>query len=63
VNTAQAEAYKLLNDNAPNEQIIKVLGMEAFTKAADGKATKIIIPSEYQSLAGMVSTVSELAGK
>jgi regulator of protease activity HflC (stomatin/prohibitin superfamily) len=63
VNKAQAEAYELLNAHAPNAQILKVKGMEAFAKAADGQATKIIIPSEYQGLAGMVSTISELAGK
>jgi len=63
VNKAQAEAYEILNAHAPNNEILKVKGMEAFAKAADGQATKIIIPSEYQGLAGMVSTISELAGK
>ncbi len=63
VNKAQAEAYELLNAHAPNSEILKIKGMEAFAKAADGQATKIIIPSEYQGLAGMVSTISELAGK
>ena len=63
VNTAKAEAFERLNQSAPCEAVLKLKGMEAFEKAADGKATKIIIPSEYQSLAGAVSTISELAGK
>lgn len=61
VNKAKAEAYDLLNAHAPKEEILKLKGMEAFEKAADGKATKIIIPSEYQNLAGMVSTLTEVA--
>lgn len=61
VNEAKAKAYELLNAHAPNESILKLKGMEAFERAADGQATKIIIPSEYQGLAGMVSTLSELA--
>ncbi len=63
VNESKAKAYELLNSHAPNQSILKLKGMEAFEKAADGKATKIIIPSEYQGLAGMVSTISELANK
>jgi len=63
INQAKAEAFKLLNANAPKEEILKLKGMEAFEKAADGQATKIIIPSEYQSLAGVVSTIGELANK
>lgn len=63
VNAAKAEAFEMLNAHSPNQAIIQLKGMEAFEKAADGKATKIIIPSEYQSLAGMVSTISELGKK
>ena len=63
VNKATADAFEMLNAHAPNESILKIKGMEAFEKAADGQATKIIIPSEYQGLAGMVSTISELAKK
>ncbi len=63
VNKAQAEAYEILNAHAPNEKILKLKGMEAFEKAAAGEANKIIIPSEYQSIAGVVSTISELAKK
>lgn len=61
VNDAKAKAYELLNAHAPNQSILRLKGMEAFEKAADGQATKIIIPSEYQGLAGMVSTIGELA--
>ena len=43
--------------------MLKLKGLEAFAKAADGKATKIIIPSEIQSLAGLVSSVKEIAGE
>ncbi len=63
VNEAKANAFELLNAKSPNEAILKLKGMEAFEKAADGQSTKIIIPSEYQNLAGVVSTISELAGK
>lgn len=63
VNQAKADAYEMLNAHAPNTSILKLKGMEAFEKAADGKATKIIIPSEYQGMAGAVSTIAELAKK
>ncbi|MCD7929328.1 MAG: paraslipin [Clostridiales bacterium] len=55
VQTAQAEALRLLNEAAPNEQVIKLKSLEAFQAAADGKATKIIIPSEIQGLAGLAA--------
>ena len=61
VNAAKADAFERLNQSAPCDAILKLKGMEAFEKAADGKSTKIIIPSEYQSLAGIVSTISELS--
>ena len=60
VNKATAEALEMLNKAAPSAAVLSLKGMEAFTKAADGQSTKIIIPSEYQSLAGMLTTVSEL---
>ena len=53
VQQATAEALKLLNEANPNEQVVKIKALEAFQAAADGKATKIIIPSEIQSLAGL----------
>lgn len=61
VNEAIANAMKLLNESAPNEQVIKLKALEAFKDAADGKATKIIIPSEIQGLAGLVGALKETA--
>ena len=55
VQQAQADALKLLNEAAPNEQVVKLKSLEAFQAAANGKATKIIIPSEIQGLAGLVA--------
>ncbi len=59
VQTATAEAIKLLNDANANDAVIKLKALEAFEKAADGQATKIIIPSEIQSLAGLAEGVIE----
>lgn len=63
VQKALADSIALLNQASPSEQVIKLKSLEAFTAAADGQATKIIIPSEIQSLAGfavsMKETVSE----
>ena len=53
VQQALADSLKLLNDSAPNDQVVKLKALEAMEKVADGKATKIIIPSELQGLAGM----------
>ena len=55
VQQATADALKLLNEANPNGQVIKLRALEAFTKAADGRATKIIIPSELQGLAGLMA--------
>ena len=60
VQQAMADAMKLLNEAAPNDQVIKLKALEAFQKAADGKATKIIIPSEIQCLAGLAAGVKAL---
>lgn len=59
VNIAVAEALRLLNDAAPNDQVIKLKALEAFKQVADGKATKIIIPSELQSLTSMLTVIKE----
>lgn len=59
VNEATANALKMLNEAAPNEQVIKLKSLEAFAKAADGKATKIIIPSEIQGIAGLATGIIE----
>lgn len=56
---ARAEGIKKLNESNPSDAVIKLKSLEAFTAAADGKATKIIIPSEIQGLAGLVSGIKE----
>ena len=60
VQQATAEALKLLNEAAPNDQVVKIKALEAFQAAADGKATKIIIPSEIQGLAGLCASAKAL---
>lgn len=57
----EAEALQLLNANAPSAQIIQLKSLEAFAKAADGKATKIIIPSEIQGLASLTGALKAIA--
>ena len=59
VQTAFAESLRMLNDANPSDNVIRIKGLEAFSKAADGKATKIIIPSEIQSLAGLATSFKE----
>ena len=61
VQEANAAGIKMINDAAPSESVIALKSLEAFAKAADGKATKIIIPSEIQSLAGLVTSATEIA--
>mgnify|MGYP007104359670 CR=1 FL=1 len=56
VQQATAQALKLLNEAAPNDQVVKLKALETMTKVADGKATKIIIPSELQGLAGLAAS-------
>jgi len=53
---ALADSLKLLNESAPNDQVVKLKALEAMEKVADGKATKIIIPSELQGLAGLAAS-------
>lgn len=59
VQEAIAEGIRKINEAAPGEGYIKIKALEAFEKAADGQATKIIIPSEIQSLAGLASGITE----
>ena len=59
VQTAQAEGIRLINEATPSKEYLSLKGMEAFEKAADGKATKIIFPSDLQSLAGVTGSVKE----
>lgn len=60
VQQAMADSMRLLNENAPNDQVIKLKALEALEKVADGKATKIIIPSEIQGLAGLAASTKAL---
>ena len=59
VQKATAEGIRLLNEACPTDAVIKLRALEAFTAAADGKATKIIIPSEIQGLAGLAEGIVE----
>jgi len=59
VQKAMADSLELLNQKAPNDQVIKLKSIEAMQKIADGKATKIIIPSEMQGLVGMANGIVE----
>lgn len=60
INQATADGLKLIKDAGADDAVIKLKSLEAFQKAADGQATKIIIPSEIQSLAGLATSVKEL---
>jgi len=61
VQKALADSMKMLNEACPNDQVIKLKALEAMQKVADGKATKIIIPSEIQGLAGLATSIKEFA--
>lgn len=58
---ATAEGIRMINEAAPTQGVISIKALEAFQKVADGKATKIIIPSDIQNMAGLVSSIKELA--
>lgn len=60
VQKANADGIRYLNEAAPTQAIIQLKSLEAFAKAADGKATKIIIPSEIQGMAGLVKSLTEV---
>lgn len=60
VQRATADSIRMLNESAPNDQVVKLKSLEAFAAAADGKATKLIIPSEIQGLAGMAASLKEM---
>ncbi len=60
VQEANALGLKKLNEAAPSDAVLRLKAMEAFGKAADGKATKIIIPSQIQSVAGLAGTLKEI---
>ena len=59
VQKALADSLALLNEKAPNDQVIKLKAIEAMQKVADGQATKIIIPSELQGLVGLANGITE----
>lgn len=59
VNEATAQGIKMLNEAAPSEAVIALRSLESFEKAADGKATKIIVPSNIQGIAGLATAVTE----
>ena len=60
VQKATADGIEMINNSNPSEAVIAIRGLESFEKAADGKATKIIIPSEIQGLAGLTTSIKEL---
>ena len=63
VQQANADGIRALNESAPSNQVLTIKSLEAFAKAADGKSTKIIIPSEIQGIAGLASSLVEVAKK
>ena len=63
VQKATADAIKMLNEADANESVLKLKALEAFAKAADGQATKIIIPSEIQGIAGLAEGIIESVKK
>ncbi len=60
INKATADGLRMIRDAGADDSVIKLKSLEAFAKAADGQATKIIIPSEIQGLAGLAASVKEL---
>ena len=61
VQEANATGIRMINEAAPSKEVLTIKSLEALAKVADGKATKIIIPSEIQSLAGLVTSAAEIA--
>ena len=59
IQKATAQGIKMINESAPTDAVISIKSLEAFAKAADGKATKIIIPSNIQGLAGLANALTE----
>ena len=63
VQKANAEGIRMVHEASPSKAVIQLKSLEAFAKAADGKATKIIIPSEIQGLAGLTKSLAEVGAK
>ena len=61
VQQANADGLKMLKEASADDAVLQLKSLEAFAKAADGKATKIIIPSDIQGMAGMVKSIAEVA--
>ena len=61
IQQANADGLKMLKESAPDAAVLQLKSLEAFAKAADGKATKIIIPSEIQGIAGLAKSITEVA--
>lgn len=53
----------MINEASPSEAVLKLKSLESFEKVADGNATKIVIPSDIQSMAGLVTSITEVASK
>ena len=62
IQQANADGIRMIKEAGADNAVLQLKSLEAFAKAADGKATKIIIPSEIQSIAGLVKSVAEIAG-
>lgn len=62
VQQANAEGIRMIKEAGADNAVLQIKSLEAFVKAADGRATKIIIPSEIQSIAGLVKSITEIAG-
>lgn len=60
VRSAESEGIRMMNEAAPTDAVVKLKSLEAFGKAADGKATKLIIPSEIQGVAGLAAGLAEI---
>ena len=61
IQQANADGLKMLKESAPDAAVLQIKSLEAFAKAADGKATKIIIPSDIQGIAGLTQSIAEIA--
>ena len=60
VQQATADGIRMIREAGADESVLRIKSLEAFEKAADGKATKIIIPSEIQGIAGLAASIKEL---
>ncbi len=63
IQQANADGLRMLKEANPDASVLQLKSLEAFAKAADGKATKIIIPSEIQGIAGLTKSITEIAEK